>query len=218
MVFVYKVTATCNIEKIPRNKRDKVLEKMDDINADIFNEHFYYGINEVDNSNGFIPSYHTDIEFDFDIDQHSYSLSYICYNEKDNMMDYFKTMHKDVDFDLDEIFCRSGDDDIYTDLGLHPITTIKGSIRLEYDMWKGNADDEDDYACLIDTGSSDNDKNDKDDTDESYGEEKYSDEDDDEYDEDYTFDTDEEISETISDNSNLLNPKPNLDMISEESF
>ena len=210
MVFVYKVTAECTIEKIPRNKRHNVLKSMNELNEDVFGEYFYEKIGQLKNKCGFTSSGDTDIEFHFDLDKHSYTLYHVCYHEKDTMLDHFKSMYDKEDFDLTELFFRSGCNDIYSNFSFKEIVPIKGSIELYYEIMGGTADDEDDYFCEahFDMNEDFADVDDvNDDVDET------SDDD---------LDTDENSTKSSDKNTNnnqTLNKKSlNTDMISEESF
>ena len=149
MVYVYKVTALCNIEKIPLKKRDKLANAMDEINIEVLNEYFYYNTDDNAYNSGFTSSYNTDIEFKFnDKEHHAYILSHICYHEKSDMMEQFKTLYKKEDFDLNTIFSYGAGDDIYSIAGISKINVLKIKNELVYEMYEGTTDDEDDYHCM----------------------------------------------------------------------
>ena len=128
-MYAYTVTAIMDFKKIT-NDVQKVQDFFDDYNSDCYNELFYYGCEH--NDFNFIPTYKTNIYFDFEKCQ--YIFSYVCHHEKENMMDCFKQMFTVNDFDINKIFDIDGGykKEAYDGMEIHEIIIESG--KLDYHM------------------------------------------------------------------------------------
>lgn len=136
-MYAYKVTATMNFKKIT-NDVQKVQNFFDDYNADCYNELFYY--KHENNDFDFIPTYETNIYFDFEKCQ--YTFSYVCHHQKETMMEYFKQMFNADNFDINKIFDIDGGykEEAYEEMEIHEIVIESG--KLDYFTYEICEDDD----------------------------------------------------------------------------
>lgn len=140
MGYTYKVFCICEIEQIPANLHNNIREFFENYNIECFEEYFYYRF--LENDDNFIPTYNTEIEFNFD--ENKYIFSYECYHPKKNRMDQFKQLFSRDDFNVNTIFDVDGNsaEEHYMEMGFekkNKIEVIDGELVHEiYEMDEEN--------------------------------------------------------------------------------
>ncbi len=131
--YLYSITghASVNtISKLDGFNNDVFKEGIYSIDSDILNEHFYYGL--VDVNNNLCPTYYTNLEIH--TMSNSYEINYKILSNSPDMIDELCKIYKPDDFNLNNIIELSGGDleETYEIMKLKPfdITDIVMSVEL----------------------------------------------------------------------------------------